>query len=329
MSTFSSQLSLADAQPPSAAVEMAAHRVSAVSLEVRAGKPAVSALASEALPEGALVPSLTASNARDRQAVTAALKRVLDEIGRPSRIGLVVPDVVSKVSLVRFAQVPARTQDLDQLIRWQVRKAAPFPIEEAQVSYVPGIHAEDGQDFLVSMARRDIVAEYEAICTSCGAHAGIVDLSTFNVINAAIAAGAVRGSAAEDWLLVNVAADYASIALLRGANLIFFRNRASDADGTLADLVHQTAMYYEDRLGGAGFTRVLLSGASSAGARQAAGVDEIRRSLEERLGKRVETVDPRGAVTLTDRIAASPLFLDTLAPLVGLLMRDRVSEAAA
>jgi len=325
MSTFSKQLSLSDAQPPSAAVEIATHRVSAVSLETRAGKPTVATLASEALPEGALAPSLTASNTRNREAVAAALKRVLDQIGRPARIGLVVPDLVAKVSLVRFEQVPARAQDLDQLVRWQVRKAAPFPIEEAQVSYVPGIRAADGQDFLVSLARRDIVAEYEEICAACGAHAGIVDLSTFNVINAAMAGGGAAG----DWLLVNVAADYASIALLRGQDLIFFRNRAADADGTLADLVHQTAMYYEDRLGGAGFGRVMLSGASSAGTRQAAGVDELRRSLEERLGKRVETVDPRGAVTLTDRIAASPLFLDTLAPLVGLLLRDRMSEAAA
>ncbi len=40
---------------------------------------------------------------------------------------------------MRFEQVPARAQDLDQLIRWQVRKAAPFAIEEAQVSYVPGV----------------------------------------------------------------------------------------------------------------------------------------------------------------------------------------------
>ena len=86
----------------------------------------------------------------------------------------------------------------------------------------------------------------------------MVDLATFNVINAVLAgAGAPTG----DWLLVNITADYASIALLRGPHLIFFRNRAADTEGTLADLVHQTAMYYEDRLNGAGFARVLLAGA--------------------------------------------------------------------
>jgi hypothetical protein len=126
-----------------------------------------------------------------------------------------------------------------------------------------------------------------------------------------------------DWLLVNVASDYASIALLRGADLIFFRSRGADSEGTLADLVHQTAMYYEDRLQGAGFSHVMLSGASAAGGDGEA----IGTSLQLRLGTAVATVDPREAATLTDRITAAPGLLDALAPLVGLLVRGR--EAAA
>jgi hypothetical protein len=101
--------------------------------------------------------------------------------------------------------------------------------------------------------------------------------------------------------------------------LIFFRNRVDDAEGTLADLVHQTAMYYEDRLQGAGFARVLLAGAAV----DPVGADSLRRGLEERLGLTVEAVDPRGAAALLDRITASPDLLDALAPLVGILLRDR------
>ena len=330
MSAFSRWTSLADAPPPDAAVEIAAHRVSAISIETRSGRPVVAAHASEPLPEGALVPSLTAHNVRDvhgRATVVAALKRVLDAVGRPRRIGLVVPDPIAKVSLVRFAQVPARANELEQLIRWQMRKAAPFPIEEAQISFTRGIRADNEQEFLVSMARRDVVVEYEDLCSAAGAHAGILDISTFNVINAAgaVTAGAVPTPA--DWLLVNVASDYASIAIMRGPNLILFRSRGADSEGTLADLVHQTAMYYEDRLQGAGFGRVMLSGASAAGA-QAADIEDLRRGLQERLATTVETVDPRGAVGLIDRITASAAFLDMITPLVGVLLRDR-NEAAA
>ena len=317
--------SLRESAAPAVAVEIASGRVSAASLEWRAGEPVVAAHASEPLPDGALVPSLTAANVHDRPAVLGALSRVLEKVGRPRRIGLILPDVVAKVSIIRFEQVPPKAQDLDQLVRWQVRKSAPFAIEDAQVSYVPGLHAEDGHEFIVTLARRGVIQEYETLCAEAGAHAGLVDLATPNVINAVLAGA---GAPAGDWLLVNIAADYTSIALLRGPNLIFFRNRATETDGTLADLVHQSAMYYEDRLKGAGFSRVILSGASAAGAQQAGDIDELRRSLEDRLRTPVETVDPRTAAALTDRITAAPALLDALTPIVGLLLRDRAEVRA-
>ena len=328
MSIFSA---FRESSSPAVAMEIAANRVSAASLEWRSGRPFVAAHATEVLQPGAIVASLTGTNVHDRASVSAAVNGVLERLGRPRRIGLVVPDPVAKVSLVRFEQVPARVQDLDQLVRWQVRKTAPFPIDEAQVTYVPGLRADDGQEFVVSLARRDVVAEYETICAQAGAQAGIVDLSTFNVINAVLAgSGAGAGasvSTGADWLLVNIAPNYASIAILRGPHLMFFRNRVDEGEGTLADLVHQTAMYYEDRLKGGGFARVILAGAASAGAAHAADVEELRRSLEARLTTAVETVDPRHAITLTDSISAAPAFLDALSPLVGLLLRDREQAA--
>lgn len=314
---MSSLFSLTDAAAPDIAIEIAAGRVSAAAIERRGSQATISSHAVEPLPEGALVPSLTAANTRDRATVITAVNRVLERVGRPRRVGLVVPDVVAKVSLVRFENVPARASDLDQLVRWQVRKAAPFPIEEAQVSYVRGMRAPDGQEFLVSLARRSVIEEYEGLCAEGGAQAGLVDLATINVINAVLAA---HGAPTGDWLLVHVAGDSTSIAIMRGPHVIFFRNRANEADGTLADLVHQTGMYYEDRLSGTGFARVMLAGASE-------GADEIRRSLRDRLATPVETIDPRNAAALTDRITASPALLDTLAPLVGLLLRDRDGEA--
>ncbi len=293
-------------------------RVSGVVVEERDGRPVVLAHAIEALPEQAVVPSLTTANVRDRLAVTAALGRVLDRLGRPKRIGLILADPVAKVSLVKLQQVPSRTQDLEQVIRWQVKKSAPFSIDDAQVGYVAGMRAEDGQDFIVTVARRDVIAEYEDLCRAAGAHAGIVDISTFNVVNTAVAASIAP---AGDWLLVNVAPGWESIAILRGAHLIFFRSHSADGEGTLADVVHQTAMYYEDRLKGAGFARALLCGTPASGE-----ADALRRALVDRLSTTVEVIDPTKAANLTDRIGASGALLETLTPLIGVLLRAR--EAA-
>src|SRR5262245_40815141 len=102
--------SLQDAPAPTVAVEISSTRVSGASLAWRGGQPVIAAHALEPLHEGALVASLTAANLRDRPAVAIALNRVLERLGHPRRVGLIVPDLVAKVSLVRFEQVPARRQ---------------------------------------------------------------------------------------------------------------------------------------------------------------------------------------------------------------------------
>jgi hypothetical protein len=163
-----------------------------------------------------------------------------------------------------------------------VRKTAPFPIEQAVVGFTPGAAAEDGgQEFVVTVARADFVQQYEECCQRAGIHAGLVDISTFSIINGVLASAAAPGG---DWLLVHAAPHYTTLAVLRGAHLIFFRNREEESEGTLADVVHQTAMYYEDRLKGTGFTRVLVAGGAVHGA------DAVRHSLEQRLDVRIEAV---------------------------------------
>jgi len=324
--------------PPSVGVEIAARRVTAVALGSHAGKPVVTAHATERLPDGLVVPALNQSNIVDRAAVTAAVGRVLAQIGgRPGRVALVVPDGVAKVSLVKFDKVPARADDLGQLIRWQVKKTVPFAIEQAQVSWTRATQdVAGGVEFLVSLARKDLIEEYEAVCLAAGAQPGLVDLATLNLINLALladpsldgpsreAAGLTPGdpaaSGALDWLLVHVGADSSTIAIIRGAEVLFFRNRPADAEGHLSDLVHQTAMYYEDRLGGPGFSRVLVTPRDVPEA-LATEIDQLYRGLAERIGDRVEALDVRGAATLADRISPAPELLHALAAPVGLVLR--------
>jgi type IV pilus assembly protein PilM len=308
--------------PPSAAVEVSSTHVTVVAVSPQAGGNVVSGYAAEALPAGAVEPSLNAVNVHDPAALAAAVRAALDKVSpRPRRIALVLPDTVAKVSLVRFEKVPARAQDLDQLIRWQVRKAAPFRIEDASLSWVPGISLDGGgREFIVTAARRDVIASYETACDASGVHAGIVDLASFNLINTVLAA--MRADAQGDWLLVHTGADYATLAVVRGADLVFFRNRGAVGPSELADLVHQTAMYHEDRLGGGGFSRVIVAGAAVRGREQA---DWIRRRIEERLGSAVTPIDFRDAVPISDRIGAGPELLDALAPALGVLLRERVA----
>jgi type IV pilus assembly protein PilM len=310
--------------PPTVALELTATRVVAAALAGQGGNRSIAAYAVDPLPSGLATPALNAVNVHDEPGLASIIQGVLQKVGsRTRRVALVLPDSVAKVSLVRFEKVPARLQDLEQLIRWQVRKSAPFRIEDAQVSWqdasaLPG----GGREYLVTVARRDVIEAYERACDAAGVHAGLIDITSFNQINAVIAARPADG----DWLLVNVASDYATLAVVRDDHVIFFRNRSTGGIGDLPDLAHQTAMYHEDRLGGGGFARVVLAGASVLGSDDAEG---FRRLLEDRIAMTVEPMDFRPAVELRDRIAVSAELLDLLAPAVGVLLRDRVPRRPA
>ncbi len=308
--------------PPAAALEIARDRVSAVAVSQSGAQ--VTGYAVEPLSPGIVDTVLNGPNVLDQARLVTAIQSVLSKLGsRARRMALVLPDTVAKVSLVRFEKVPAKVQDLEQLIRWQIRKAAPFKVEDAQVAWVRGTEVPGGgREFVVTMARRDLLESYERVCEAAGLHAGLVDLATFNVVNAVLAA---REGLSGDWLLVHLASDYVTLAVVRGPDLVFFRNRALGTESELIDLVHQTAMYHEDRLGGGGFSAVVLAGGSAQGPDVA---ERLRRAIEERVRVKVEPLDFRTAASLRDRISANPALLDALSAGVGVLVRDRIRGAS-
>ena len=310
------------ASPPlEAALEISPAAVSVAVLGGRSGNPVVQGYAVEPLPAGAVTPSLTSANISDRDAVGRAVTAACQSLGlKPKRIALVIPDVAAKVSLVKFEQTPSRREDLNQLIRWQVKKSTPFPVDDACLTYTPGARSANGSEFVVVIARREIVREYETVCEQVGIEAGLIDISTFGVINLFLSSNL---GTAGDWLVVHMRPEYTSIAILRRDDLLFFRNRAEGDAEALEDVVHQTAMYYQDRLEGRGFSRILLGGIG----RLQGEVDLARRNLEARMGTVVEPIDPTRGAMLTDRIHATPELMATLSPLVGMLLRTR-REAA-
>ena len=312
--------------PPPAAVEISSRRISVVAMTSGGGPRTITGQATELLPDGLVTPALNGVNVHDPAALAAAIKSAIERVTpKPRRVALILPDLVAKVSLLRFEKLPAKMQELEQLVRWQMRKTVPFRIEEAQLTWVEGGRVEGpGREYLVLAARRDIVESYEHACDAAGVHAGIVDIASTNMVNAALAT--VPGAAGGDWLLVHTAPEYATLIVVRNGRVIFYRNRPAEGGALdMGELVHQTAMYFEDRLGGSAFNRVILAGGSHHGAE----ADHLRRQIEERLGTRAEPLDVRGGVALRDRISAGPDLLDALAPAVGVLLRDRPASAAA
>ena len=307
---------LAVSPGPTSAVSIAGDHVSAVQLVRNGDPPQLAGHARVALPDGVVTPSITGPNIRDPETVAGAVDEALRKLPRrPSRVALVIPDGAAKVSLVHFDEPPVRSADLDELIRWQVGSSAPFRLDEAQLAWTPGVRSDEGrQSFVTVLARRDVVAEYEAVCDAAAARAGVVDLASINLINAALAYGA--GDDGSDWLLVETVADAGSIAIVRSDRLLFFRHLPAEG-GRIEDLVHQTAMYYQDRLGGGGLARALI-----------AGDGQLDAVIAERLpGLPVERLVERLAPVLAGRGDGGTAGLELLAAPIGVLLRERSRSA--
>jgi type IV pilus assembly protein PilM len=306
--------------PPTVGLEIRTTHVGAVLLRA-GGDPSVGSFVSETLPEGAVVPSLLNDNIADRAAVAGAVARVMRQVGSPRRVALVLPDSAAKVSIVHFDKVPSRPEDLAQLVRWQVRKAVPFPLETAQVGFAEaGGAAQGGREFVVVVMRREVVQGYESLLEGTGAMPGLVDLASFNVVNMVLSGDRRKGrSVAGDWLLVHLTRQSSTLAIVRAGALVFYRNRLTDGQEPLTDLVHQTAMYYEDRLGGQGFGRVVLSATTDA---LAAEPSDLRQTLADRLQSPVEPIDPEQAARLEDGVLVAYDELVSMAAPLGIVLRE-------
>src|SRR5262249_40359147 len=68
------------------------------------------------------------SEERFRALVAGALQR---EGVRTPAISLVLPDHLARVSLLAFEELPRTRRELIEMIRWKMKKAVPFKVEEA------------------------------------------------------------------------------------------------------------------------------------------------------------------------------------------------------
>ena len=299
---------------PSVALAISAATVKGVAIGSVKSTIQVIGHSAVSLPPGAVEPTAAALNIADGDTVSAAIREVIRNLPkRGRRIGLVVPDCVGKVLFVRFDQVPSNEKELRQLVAWQVKKSLPFPIEDAQFEYVPGQRLSDGgREFIVGVIRRDIVEEYEGVCRAAGVYAGLVDLSAFNVVNVALPKSMDEN---QDWILVHIMDCYSTVALIRGNNVVLLRTLNATTGDDVVAVIHQSAMFYEDRLKGDGVSRAVLVRSDNS----LVDLDAVESRMKEQFNVPVERVGSRRDFLLTGLDVDT---VDAFAAPLGLVIRD-------
>ena len=185
---------------PTVAIEVRASSVGVLRVRRDKRRLVVGAAAAMELPPGTLSLSLTQPNIVDgerfRQAVHGALERA--GILGGAKVALVLPDTAARVALVPAVEVPTRkAAELDELLRFRLRKSIPFEVREARLAYATA-GDRPADTIVAATAFGPVVEQYEEACRSLGLEPGLVEIAGL-----ALARAAFSPSSSGDGLLVN------------------------------------------------------------------------------------------------------------------------------
>jgi len=248
---------------------------------VRHRRGRVEAWATRPLPDGAVRPAPLADNVADRAAVQQALEHVLGAVGNGERrCALLVPDLVARVTVLEFDNLPAHAEDAEALLRWRLGKDLPFDVTQAALSFQVQPARAAGQEALVAAALRNLVRQYEECLEALGLQPGWVTLSTLAALGGLDAAAPPR---------LVVKSDHSSLAIaaVHGRSVRLFRSLplaagATDAEG-LFDNIYPAAVYFQDHWGEP-VSEAVLVGVSAARS-------GLGQRLESELNCRVRELD--------------------------------------
>jgi hypothetical protein len=289
-----------DAELPPAAVEVRAGALGVVRVVRDKRAASLGAATSLELPAGTLKLSMAERNILAPEAFQQTLRAVLERAGvTGGRIGLVLPDPVARVALLPAAEVRARGRaEREEMIRFRLKKAVPFDIREAQVSFrevgAPGREPM----ILVVAILRSILEEYEGACRALGLEPGLVQLTGLTILDAV-----EESRPPADRVVVNWDEGYISILVSRFGSPALARTltgtSASDPEQVVREAT-QTILYYRERLGGEGIAQAVVR---SVGVLPA----EAARILEQPLGVLPEILDPWGSLGAKEQEMAQAL----------------------
>ncbi|GGH16333.1 hypothetical protein [Silvibacterium dinghuense] len=251
------------------------------------------------LPAEVVRPGIAEANLADAQRVTQAIRKAVDEVaGREKPLTLVIPDAAVRVLLMDFETLPSKLSEALPIVRFRLKKLAPFEVDDAAVSYqvLPRVHgAANGQlRVLVTVMPSAIRAEYEAVVRAAGYEPGVVLPATLAAVAAAPAQGASLILTRNGHTLTTVITDGDELLLHRSLDLPPGDEGHADE---LARAVSVSLAYFEDTLH---YKPTVLHYAGPGGAQ------EFRRALGphlsevlEEYGLQIEDLlrGPHGALT--------------------------------
>ncbi len=259
---------------PGVACEIGRHSISLVRLGSKLPL-VVDRFAVTPLPSGLIVPSLTQLNIKSTEALVSAIRSTLAKADiKAPRISLAIPDASAKVTIHFLDMLPPHENEVQQLLKWRLKKTIPFSIEDSHLSYLK-LRTTEGKHIILTVnIHKDVLAQYEQVFQILGIHVGYVSLSSFASFELLVRLDAEVLQ--KSVLLLQVRPTYISSMIVQKGAVVLFRHvdhaKGDEVDSvrppsvfagvTVADLyaeIHPCLMYYQDKLSSQPIDKIYLS----------------------------------------------------------------------
>lgn len=226
---------------PPVALEIAPIGISAA---YRSAVGEAPSFAFQALSAGVVVPGIDGPNFRPPETVSTAIRSALEQISPPSRdVTLVLPDSTARVFILDFESLPDDTGEIQEILRFRLRKVIPFDVENAKISYQMLPSSQSKRRALVAVIPGSILAEYEEAVHAAGYDPGSVLPSGL--------AGLAAITSSEPMLLAFVAERSVITSIIHSNDILLYRTHELSVDPALrsTELRHDIAVaaaYFED-----------------------------------------------------------------------------------
>lgn len=267
---------------PHLACEIAPDRVVAARASRNGG--ALEGCSSRSLRVGSVTPSLIAGNVGDPAALRQAISETLGDVtDRTREVITILPDSAVRVVLLDFDELPAKRQEADAMVRFRLKKALPFDVDQAAVSY--DVRVRDGVTKVLStIALRSVLDEYEGAVRDAGYNPGVVIPSMIAML------GTVQAN--EPTLVVKVDSGTTTLAIVDSDQLLLFRTLENppgnqiDPEQLAAD-IYPSLIFFEDNYS-VQVKKILVAGRASSSL--------VGPALQAQSGAQVSGIPGNGAL---------------------------------
>jgi hypothetical protein len=195
------------------------------------------------LPRGILNPSFDEPNILNRDEMINVIASTVEAAGLANkrRWSLALPEGAARTLIITLESKPSGRRELTEVLAWKIERVIASPAQELRISR-QRLSPESGHErFLVTVARDEVMAEYESVFEAAGRQAGLLlprHLGEAQWLN---------WGDEEESLMVSANRAGFSAVIARSGEPALVRSSLCDADSRIDEL-HRLALYYRDRV---------------------------------------------------------------------------------